>query len=224
MRYLILIIAILGFMLSLSAEEVTLISPVDYRILEAQKYELELTPSIKLGKIFAKLSFEISHAELEEADYYSLFLACCVEIERLKINGEDVKYFITTDLHPLHFVPKLQHLELIEPEAPVICYSFAPELFDQKVNTVYIEYNFPMPPWETQVDGSEVLHLGEVPFFYPHNIYNSAELTLILHTTRFYTLEGADKIIDTENLRIIRKTVVDNIDRTNNIDLIKMLN
>lgn len=213
----------LGFLLCLSAEEI-LISPVEYRLLEAQEYDLELTPSRPLGKMFAKLSFEISQAELEEADFYSLFLACCAKIDRMKINGEEVEYYTTTGLHPLHFAPELNRLELIEAGSPVICYSLDPSLFDQEQNTVYIEYQMPMPLWQPRADGSEVLSLSDIPFFYPRNLYSPAELSLSLNTTTFYRMEDADQTIDTGNLRIIRKKIVDLIDEDIKLDLIKVLN
>ena len=210
-------------MLSLSAEEI-LISPVEYRLLEAQEYTLELTPSTSMGRIFAKLSFEISQAELEEADFYSLFLACCARIVRMKINGKDAESFITTQLHPLHFAPDLSHVELIEAGSPVICYSFDPSLFDQEQNTVYIEYQMPMPAWQPQEDGSEVLRIGEIPFFYPRNLYSPAELSVNLHTTIYYRMEDAEQSIDSGNLRIIRKRIIDKIDEDIHLDLIKVLN
>jgi hypothetical protein len=213
----------LGFLLSLSAEEI-LISPVEYRLLEAQEYDLQLTPGRRLGKIYAKLSFEVSQAELEEADFYSLFLACCVTIDRMKINGKEAEFFITTDLHPLHFAPELSRLELIEAGSPVVFYSFDPSLFNQEQNTVYIEYQMPMPPWQTAGDGSEVLSLGDIPFFYPHNLYSPAELSVSVHTTTFYRMEDADQTIDNGNLRIIRKKIVDLMDEDIHLDLIKVLN
>ncbi len=223
MKQLIFIIVMLSLLLSLSAEEI-LISPVEYRVLEAQEYNLELTPSRKLGKIFATLSFNISQEELEEADRYSMFLACCAGIDRLKINGKSADFYITTDLSPLHFVPVLRHAELIEAEAPVICYTFDPSVFDQEQNSVYIEYHFTMPPWQKRADGSEILPIGEVPFFYPRNIYMPAELSLSIHTTTFYKMENAAQITDKGNFRTIHKTFIDAIDEDISLDLIKVLN
>ncbi|MCB5265712.1 MAG: hypothetical protein PHT37_03430 [Candidatus Cloacimonetes bacterium] len=223
MRNLILIIAMLGLLLCLSGKEI-LISPVEYRILEAQEYDLELTSSKNLGKMYATLRFDISKAELEKADHYSIFLACCAGIDRLKINGENAKYYVTTDLHPLHFVPVLRHLELIEADTPATCYSFDPDLFDQEINSVYIEYQFPTPAWQTRPDGSEVLRIGDIPFFYPRNIYSPAELSLSLHTTTFYTMRNADQITDKGSFRIIRKKIIDMIDDDIQLDLYKVLN
>lgn len=213
----------LGLLLCLSAKEI-LISPVEYRILEAQEYNLELTSSRKLGKMYATLRFDILKAELEEADHYSMFLACCAGIDRLKINGENAKYFVTTELHPLHFVPVLRHEELIDANAPVFCYSFDPSLFDQEVNSVYIEYHFPTPAWQTRADGSEVLHIGDIPFFYPRNIYSPAELSLSLNTTTFYRMDNADQITDKGSFRTIRTKVIDMIDDDLRFDLYKVLN
>ena len=213
----------LGFLLCLSAKGI-LISPVEYRLLEAQEYDLELTSSRKLGKMYATLRFDISKAELKEADHYSIFLACCVKIDRLKINGENAKYFVTTDLHPLHFVPVLRHEELIDANAPVSCYSFDPDLFDQEINSVYIEYYFPMPAWHIRANGSEVLRIGDIPFFYPRNIYIPAELSLTLNTTIYYNMVNADRITDKGSFRVIRKKIVDMIDDDIYFDLFKVLN
>jgi hypothetical protein len=213
----------LGFLLGLSATDI-LISPVEYRILEAEEYNLELTSSRKLEKMYATLRFDIPKADLKKADHYSMFLACCAGIDRLKINGENAQYFVTTDLHPLHFVPVLRHEELIEAAAPVSCYSFDPELFDQEINSVYIEYHFPTPGWQTRADGSEVLHIGDIPFFYPRNIYTPAELSLTLNTTIFYSMANADQISDKGSFRVIRKKVIDMIDDDLRFDLYKVLN
>lgn len=223
MRYPILIIAMLGLLLNLSAKEI-LISPVEYRVLEAHEYDLDLTTSVKLEKIFAILEFDILREDLKDADHYSMFLACCAGIDRLKINGKNALYSLTTGLHPLHFVPQLWQLELIQEKGPVTCYSFDPTLFDQEINTVYIEYSFPMPPWKTRADGAKALHIGSIPFFYPRNFYIPADLSLTINTTIYYSMENADEIIDKGSSRIIRKKIIDTMDEDITFDLIKVLN
>jgi len=239
MRYLLLTIALLCFALSLSAQETInsaekyplpnapdeiFISPVEYHVLNATDFDLNLTISNKMGAIYVNLSFEVDQQQSGAPDYYSLFLNKNAVIERIRINGKDIQYYITTNLQPLHFVPEFSRLELLAEDAPVTCYSFDPQLFEQDNTTVFMEYWYPMPDWESTEDGSESFSLGDIPFLYPRNIYNPAEVSVHMLTSFFCSVEDADDVDIHGDLRRYHKSFVDMPHQAIQCNLKKVLN
>lgn len=223
MRQLILIVILLCVVLCLAAEEI-IISPVEYNMLNMKDYDLNLTLSGKMGVFYANLSFEVEQDKDSIPDFYSLFLSKDAVIERIMINGKGIEYYTTTDLHPKHFVPEFPDSLLLQDDSPLACYSFDPELFKQENTNVFIEYCFPIPKWSSNETGIEILALGDIPFFFPRNIYDSSKLSLHLLTTVFYELLDADQVDIHNNLKWSHKTITDSYDDDIIINIRKALN
>jgi hypothetical protein len=223
MRQLILIIILLCAVLGLAAEEI-IISPVEYHMLNMKDYDLNLTLSGKMGVFYANLSFEVVQDADSIPDFYSLFLAKDAKIERFMINGQGIEYYTTTDLHPKHFVPEFPDSLLLQADSPLTCYSFDPELFEPENTQVFIEYSFPIPEWDTNEAGEEILALGDIPFFFPRNIYHPTKLSLHLLTTVFYELLDADRVDIHGNLKRSHKVILDNYGDDIVINIKKVLN
>jgi hypothetical protein len=128
------------------------------------------------GRLYVQAKFAVNQDSLIDTEYYSFFLNKDAYLERVYVNGKIIPYPISTNLDPMHFVPELQMLELIDTCAITKCYSIGSEYLKQAAGSIDIEvcYRLPLPEWEKNDLGEECLSFVACDFWYHEIVYEQS--------------------------------------------------
>lgn len=208
-KFIFILIIVSSFIGCLFAEEEQ--EQLKFQLLNAEDYHLSLSISTVIERFYANLEFTVAQEELADVDYFSFPLSKLAYLERVKVDGQSVRFSYTTELDPRHFDPELAAVELLDPESPVYWVSLGKELFEAKSGNIKInlEYKMLLPPWTMGENNREELVWNTGDFFYPRNLNALAELHITLLTTTLYNVDRADSFSDKGNLRTIKRKIVD---------------
>ncbi len=187
-RLYILIILILMLTVGLWAQKES--SPLYFRLLESEKYNLDMFYSTELQRLYVQLDFDIPKSSLDPAAHYGVFLIKDALFQNVMISGKFASHYFVNNLVPQHFVPELTKTELLKDDSPAKFYGFTIKDFADLPELVHVRmwYYLTVPVFKIDEMNKLSTYLDAEKFWYPRNFTSSSTVELKLTTTPFMTL------------------------------------
>lgn len=227
MRKLQIILFLLVIGISLGAE--IIIKPeFNFALISPDVYDLDLSYSSSLKRLYVDASFSVDPATLPEATYHCFFLSKDVHLEQIYITDKLCGTILANNLVPLHFNPDFPQPELLDSTSTALCYSFnLHPLIETGENIDFrLVYWVEVPELAINASGEASTTLSTDMMWLPRNLIGPSTINLSIKTPDTYQVRFGDILnyADNDGIRTHKGSISDAPNKYLELTIFKKLN